>query len=98
MRKIEVPEYIQITDLYAVGIQAIFAALGDEDTPGSAIAQAAAVRDLVTALALPDEAQLTADLISPAINVVTEIGRESALAGRFAQFNNAVLIHLGQDL
>ena len=91
-------EYIEMTDNYAVGIGYQIEALGDEDTAASAIGYAAAVRDIVTAFADPDEADITADLINPVIAVVAALGREATLAGFYSQFNAAVLSHLGEDL
>ena len=97
-RSLTVAEYIAMTDLFAAGGGYLIAALGDEDTAASAIGKAAAVRDYVTAFADPDEADITADLINPVIAVVEALGRPSTLSTFFAQFNSAVISHLGQDL
>lgn len=97
-RSLTVAEYIAMTDLYAGGIEYLIDAIGDLVTDASAIGAAVDVRDMVTAFAQPDKAQLTADLINPVIGVIAALGREATLAAFYGQFNSAVLNHLGQDL
>lgn len=97
-RKLTVAEYIAMTDLLAQAGGYLMAALGDEDTADSAIGKAALVRDYVTAWAQPDEAQVTADLINSVIAVVEALRRPVTFSTFFAQFNSAVLTHLGQDV
>jgi hypothetical protein len=97
-RALTVAEYIAITDLYAAAGGYLIASVGDEDTATSAIGKAAAVRDYITAFADPDEADITADLINPVIAVVTALGRSSTFSTFFAQFNSAVIAHLGSDV
>lgn len=97
-RALTVAEYIAMADLYADAGGYLIASVGDEDTAASAIGKAAAVRDLVTAFADPDEADITADLINPVIAVVEALGRNSTFSTFFAQFNSAVIAHLGEDL
>lgn len=97
-RSLTVAEYITMTDHYAAGIGYLVDAIGDLETAASAIGKAVEVRDLITAWAEPDEARVTADLINPAIGVITALGREATLSAFFGMFNSAVLNHLGQDL
>ena len=97
-RQITVAEYITWTDLLADAIQVLFAARGDRETPDTAAYHCAAVRNAITALANPDEADITVDLLPAAINLVTAAERESDISGMFAGFNSAVTSHLGQDL
>jgi hypothetical protein len=98
MRKMTGLEYITWTDLFSSAIKAVMAVTGDEDAPGTAAAYAAEVRDAITALAEPDEFQLTVDLLPAAGAAVTAWQLESTLAARFGQFNSAVRAHLAQDL
>jgi len=97
-RQITVAEYISWTDLLADAIQVLFAAKGVEATPDTAAYHCAAVRNAITALAQPDEADITVDLLPAAVNLVTAAERESDVSGMFAGFNSAVTSHLGQDL
>lgn len=97
-RALTVAEYIAMADLYAEAGGYLIASVGDEDTLASAIGKAAAVRDYVTAFADPDEADITADLINPVIAVVEALGRNATFSTFFAQFNSAVIAHLGSDL
>jgi hypothetical protein len=97
-RLLTVAEYIGFVDDYSSGIKALLTAVGDEDTPTSMVAYAAAVRDTVVAFAEPDEADITQDLIDGVINTIAAIGREAAIAQYFAPFNSAIRQHIGQDL
>ena len=97
-RLITQSEYIALTDSLARMIGVLLAAKGDEDTPATAAAHAAAVRNTITALDQPDEADITVDLLPAAIALVTAVERESEVAGLSAGFNAAVMSHLGQDL
>ena len=97
-RKLTVAEYLAATDLYAKGIQYLYAAAGTEDTVGTAAYEARLVRDMIGAFALSDEYQLQVDLLEPSGTVVTAIVAESASRDRFSQFNGAVTRHLGSDL
>jgi hypothetical protein len=97
-RNATVSEFISWADEYCKGVKVLITALGDEDTEGTAIHYAANVRDMVTALDQPDEAQLTADLIDPAIAVVAALAREAAIGSFYAAFNQGMRAHLGSDL
>lgn len=97
-RLITYAEYIAFTDTLSGMIEVLLTALGDEDTPGSAAAEAAALRNSIVAFAAVDEAKITADLIDAAIALVTTVGQESMLASYCSGFNSAVTSHLGTDL
>jgi hypothetical protein len=79
-------------------IQVLRTTIGDEDTPATAAAYAAAVRNAITAFAEPDEAKLTIDLLPAARDMVTAVGNVARIASYMSGFNSAVLSHLGQDL
>ena len=85
-RVITQSEYIALTDNLARMIGVLLAAKGDEDTPATAAAHAAAVRNTITALDQPDEADITVDLLPAAIALVTAVERESEVAGLSAGF------------
>ncbi|MHB8867430.1 MAG: hypothetical protein ACYC6T_07985 [Thermoleophilia bacterium] len=91
-------EYVSFTDKLAKAIQYLLAAKGDEDTLATAAYQARLARDQLVAFAQPDEYKITADLDDAVGAVVTAVARESDLVSYFANFNSAVLSHLGQDL
>lgn len=91
-------EYISLTDDLARMINVLLTAKGVEDTPATAAAHAAAARNTLTALADPDEADITVDLLPAAIALVTAVERESEVASLSAGFNSAVISHLAQDL
>ena len=91
-------EYITLTDHLASMIGVLLTAKGDEDTESCAAYHAAAARNVITALAEPDEADITVDLLPAAISLVTAVERESEVASLSAGFNAAVTTHLGQDL
>lgn len=91
-------EYIALTDNIARMIGVLQTSIGDEDTPVTAAAYAAAVRNTITAFALPDEAKLTIDLLPSARDMVTAIGSLSRIAAYTAGFNSAIISHLGQNL
>ncbi|MCL5942141.1 MAG: hypothetical protein M1325_01200 [Actinobacteria bacterium] len=91
-------EYISLTDKYAKAIEYLLAAKGDEDTLATAAYQARLTRDQLVAFSQPDEYKITADLDDAVGAVVTAVSRESDLVSYFANFNSAVLSHLGQDL
>jgi hypothetical protein len=93
-----VAEYIAWTDLLAEAIQVLFTAKGNEDTSGTAAYHCAAMRNAITALADPDEADITVDLLPAAVALVATAERESDVSSMFAGFNAAVISHLGQDL
>jgi hypothetical protein len=97
-RELTQAEYIALTDCYAQAIREMIDAIGDEDTPGTVADYAADARNEITAFTMPDEAQLTADLIDAAIEVCTQIGYTRNLATFFSTFNAAVTRHLGQDV
>lgn len=94
-RTITHAEYIELTDLYAQAIGALVAAIGDEDTAGSAAYCAAGARSVVVAWEDPNEAQMTADFIDAAIDVVTQIQRLANFQAMFSSFNAAIIRHLG---
>lgn len=94
-RKITQSEYITLTDLYAQAIGALVEAIGDEDEAGTAAKFAADARATIVAWEDPDEAQMTADFIDAAIEVVTQIQRLSNLRTMFSAFNAAIIRHLG---
>lgn len=97
-RLITVAEYIAWTDMLAEAIQVLFTAKGDEDTPDTSAYHCATMRNAITALAAPDEADITVDLLPAAYNLVTAAARESDVAALFAGFNSAIVSHLGSDL
>lgn len=97
-RLITPAEYIDLTDDIARMVQVLQTAIGDEDTPATAAAYAAAVRNTLTAFADPDEAKLTIDLLPAARDMVTNIANLARIASYVAGFNSAVLSHLAQDL
>lgn len=97
-RLITPAEYITFTDHLARMINVLLTAKGVEDTPATAAAHAAAVRNAITALADPDDADITVDLLPAAIALVAAVERESEVASLSAGFNSAVITHLGQDL
>jgi hypothetical protein len=97
-RLITQAEYIALTDNVARMIQVLQTAIGDEDTPATAAAYAAAVRNTITAFADPDEAKITIDLLIAARDMVTNVGNLARIATYVAGFNSAVLSHLGSDL
>lgn len=98
MRKITGLEYLTWADYLSSAIKAVMAVTGDEDTPGSAAYYAMQVRDEITALAEPNEYQITVDLLPAAGAAVTAWQVASALAARVSQFNSAVRSHLAEDL
>ena len=97
-RQFTVAEYLGWTDNYARAIQAVLTATGDEDTPATAAAYAAAVRNAINAFTDPDTAQITIDMLPAAsaavLNMETPVFLQQALAG----FNSAVIGHLGEDV
>ena len=56
------------------------------------------MRNAVTALDEPDEADVTVDLLPAAIALVNAIELESQVSSLFAGFNGAVTSHLGGDV
>lgn len=97
-RLITQAEYITLADDVARMIQVLQTAIGDEDTPTTAAAYAAAVRNTITALADPGEAKMTIDLLPAARDMVTNVGNLARIATYVAGFNSALLSHLGSDL
>jgi len=97
-RLITQAEYISLTDNIARMVQVLEAAIGDEDTPTTAAAYAAAVRNEITALAEPDEAKITIDLLTSARDMVTSVSNLARIAAYVAGLNSAMLSHLGSDL
>jgi hypothetical protein len=91
-------EYISFTDKLSKAIQYLLAAKGDEDSAGTAAYQARLARDQLVAFAAVDEYKITADFDDAVGAAVTAIERESDLVAYFANFNSAVISHLGQDL
>jgi hypothetical protein len=91
-------EYIAFTDILAQGIQILLDAKGIEETPATAAYYAADLRNTITAFALPDECEITLDLLPAASNLVAAMVLEGGLASLFYEFNAAVVSHIGTDL
>lgn len=97
-RAFTIAEYLGWTDEYARAIAAVLAATGDEDTPTTAAAYAAAVRNAITALADPDEAAITIALLPAASLAVGKFAAPTFIQVAIAGFNSAILTSLGSDL
>lgn len=91
-------EYLDWTDILVEAIDALLTAKGNEDTPGSAAAFAAELRDAITALGDPDEADITIDLLLTVQQLVDAMTLESSVSSMFGAWNSAVSRHLGSDV
>lgn len=97
-RTMTATEYITWTDYLAQAIEVLLTAKGVEDSAATAAAYAAAMRNAITALPDPDEADITVDLLPSAIALVAKIELESQVSSLFAGFNSAITSHLGSDV
>lgn len=97
-RTMTAQEYIDWTDMLAQAIDVLLTAKGVETTEATAAHYAADFRNAITALDLPDEAEITADFIDTAIALVAAVELESEIQTLFSRFNGAVTSHLGSSV
>jgi len=91
-------EYITWTDICCQAINVLLIAKGDEDTPASAAGYAADLRDAITALDQPDEADITIDLLGTVQAMVEAMTLESSVSQLFSAWNSAITRHLAGDV